>query len=158
MFKKKSSRSHLGSDVNLILSGTVVLSLSFLRWEYRWKGMWHVFTTSMHLPLSAGRIVMLWYCCRDVTALPSYKVRLAEGGLALETGTDTFILSCSVSVSQVIFLDGRFCRWNEFQCWNRCTDTIEVLEESFVFLFIELLFRDCLRLRSHIPACHRVET
>jgi len=56
----------------------------------------------MHLPLSAGKIVMLWSLLRDVTAFLSCGVRFKGGVLALERTAVT-------SSSNVLLLPQRFC-------------------------------------------------
>lgn len=51
----------------------------------------------MHLPLSAGKIVMLGSLCSVFSASLSWLEMLDGGNLALKSAADTLSLSCSVS-------------------------------------------------------------
>ncbi len=57
----------------------------------------------MHLPLSAGRIVIFLSLLRDVTAFLSCRVRLEGGALAPDRVADTLTLSCSALVPVRLF-------------------------------------------------------
>ena len=57
----------------------------------------------MHLPLSAGRMVMLWSLLRDLKAFLSWMVRLERCILSNVRSADTVILICSASASVSLF-------------------------------------------------------
>lgn len=55
---------------------------------------YHCVMWSVHLPLSAGRIVMLGSILRDVRALLSWVVRLEGGSLAFDRASEIFSQHC----------------------------------------------------------------
>lgn len=91
----------------LVSSGSV----DILSWQSA------VLSISVHLPLSAGRVVLLWSWLSDVTFL-SCGVRMEGGSLVLDRESVTFILISSATVCQIVVSYSRFSGRDEFHYWN----------------------------------------